>query len=457
MTQQIEVTRETPSFEEFDPRIIPWQWDAVKKIANFDYSLGVHEVLLSGSYGSAKSLLMAHEIIKHVAKWEKSRCCIGRLSMPDLKETLVSTLLDHIFGSFQEGVDYEFKQAIAKFEFYNGSEIISRSWADKKFTKFRSLKLSMGAIEELTENDGDMWSAYEAMLGRIGRLPHVKSNLMMSATNPDAPSHPAYKRFMLSKSERRHVFYSLTEDNPFLPKWYVENLKQDLDPKMAQRLLYGKWRDIAHESVYYNYDTKRNFINTRYNFDIRHPIDIMFDFNIGKGKPMSAAVGQHIKGAFHVAKEFVMDGSRTGNILEAMDMAKIFSYRTHYRVFGDASGNDRDTRSFNTDYTLIESFLRRHPQDLSYEICVPRRNPAIRKRHNFVNGVFLNDLGRVRCYIYKEAPTADEGFRLTRLRPTGQYEEEDRDHFQHITTAIGYWITYELENEDVREIFTYER
>jgi len=413
--------------------------------------------MLSGSYGSAKSLLMAHEIVKHIVRGEKSRVCIGRLSMPDLKETLVSTLLDHLYGSFEEGVDFEFKQATAKFEFYNGSEIISRSWADKKFTKFRSLKISMGAIEELTENDGDFWACYEAMLGRVGRLPHIKQNLMMSATNPDAPSHPAYKRFMLTKNPRRHVFYSLTEDNPFLPKWYLQNLKEDLDPKMAQRLLYGKWIEIAHEIVYYNYESKRNFVNTKYNFDVRYPIDLMFDFNIGKGKPMSAAVGQHINGCFHIAKEFVMDGARTGNILEAMDRAGVFKYRTRYRVFGDASGNDRDTRSFNTDYTLIESFLKRHPQDLSYEICVPRRNPAIRKRHNYVNGIFLNESGRVRCYIYKEAPTADEGFRLTRLRPTGQYEEEDRDRFQHITTAVGYWVTYELENDEVREIFTFER
>lgn len=455
--KQIEVSRETPSFEEFDPRYINWQYQALRDIENFDYGLGVHEVMLSGSYGSAKSLLMAHKIIKHVVKNEKARVCLGRLSMPDLKGTLVSTLLDHLFGSFKEGVDYEFKQATAKFEFYNGSEIISRSWADKKFTKFRSLKLSMGAIEELTENDGDMWDAYEAMLGRIGRLPNVKENLMMSATNPDAPSHPAYKRFMLNPTERRHVFYSLTEDNPFLPEWYLENLKEDLDPKMAQRLLYGKWIEIAHEIVYYNYDTKRNFVNTRYNFDLRHPIDIMFDFNIGKGKPMSAAAGQFINGAFHIAKEFIIDGARTGNILEAMDRSKLFHNKTSFRVFGDASGNDRDTRSFNTDYTLIENFLSRHPQNLTYDICVPRRNPAIRKRHNFVNGIFLNELGRVRCYIYKEAPTVDESFRLTRLRSTGQYEEEDRDRFQHVGTAIGYWVVEVLEDQETREIFTFER
>lgn len=194
---------DVPSFEEFDPKEVPWQYRALTEIENFDYDLGVHEVLFSGSIGSAKSLLMAHIIIKHCIRFPKAKACIGRLTMPDLRETILQTIIDHMEGSFVEGEDYELNQTKAKITFLNGSEIISRSWNDKKFKKFHSLKLSLGAIEELTENEKDYWKAYEALYSRIGRLPHVPQNLMISATNPEGPGHPAYERLILNGRQYR--------------------------------------------------------------------------------------------------------------------------------------------------------------------------------------------------------------------------------------------------------------
>jgi hypothetical protein len=48
------------TIDTFKP-VIPWQRRCLLDIrTKFDYSIGTHEILLSGSVGSAKSLFLAH-------------------------------------------------------------------------------------------------------------------------------------------------------------------------------------------------------------------------------------------------------------------------------------------------------------------------------------------------------------------------------------------------------------
>jgi hypothetical protein len=440
-----EVSRETPSFTEFNPKHIDWQSRFIKDCDKLDYSLGVHEFLLSGSIGSAKSLVLAHLGVRHAVEHEKSRCLIGRQTLPDLKDTLILTIRDHMDGDFIEGEDYEFNETKQQWSFLNGSEIISRSWHKKKWTKFRSLKISMALIEELTENEREHWPFYDSIKQRLGRLPHVKENVMASATNPAGPEHPAYKHFMIDGkgNPKRHVYYSITTDNPFLPAWYIQNLKEDLDPDEVQRMIYGKWLSVSKDRVYYNFDTDRNYRDDYYIIDLNHPIDISFDFNIGAGKPMSAMVGQYICDVFHVAKTFIVHGANTLDMMKEIADSGLFKRPANFRVFGDATGKHRDTRSNLSDYDIIDRFMSHYDSPtggLNYTMEVARSNPPIRKRHNSVNARFLNGNGKVQLYVYKGAKDATSGFLDTKLKKGGSYIEDDSFEFQHITTAIGYWV-----------------
>lgn len=440
----------TPTLAEFDPSLIPFQYRVLSDLRlKYDYVNGKQEILLSGSIGSAKSILMAHIVVTHCLFNSGARVMIGRKVMKDLKDTLIQTISEHIDGTLVEGRDYEFNRSAQKWRFSNGSEIISRSWDNKNFKQFRSLQLSGIAIEEMTENDDKYKGFYFEAIQRVGRLPHVKENFVIAATNPDAPTHWAYKHFILKPTPNRHVYYSKTSDNPFLPASYIEGLRENLDPKMALRMLEGQWTEIDEERVYYNYNREVNFRNESYQFNPNYPIDLAHDFNIGEGKPMSATVSQCIEGVFHVSHVFAVEGARTVNILEEMqDIFNLEDYR--FRVFGDASGKARDTRSIKSDYDIIKEFLSNYvtPQGkrLRFEpkedMKVPLANPPIRDRHNTVNAHFKNSLGQVRLYVYKEAEGLDEGFRLTKLKSGGNYIEDDSFKWQHATTAIGYMIHY---------------
>lgn len=453
----------TPSITEFDPTVIPFQFNVINDIReNYDYSMGVHEVLLSGSIGSSKSLLMAHLALTHCLKYPRSRVILCRQSMPDLKDTILQKVLDHLDGT--EGLEQEkhwqHNQTRAKINFSNGSEILSRSWADQKFKKFRSIEASMAIIEELTENGERYEPFYGELKNRIGRLPHVKENVIVAATNPDSPLTYWYKYFILGQSPTRHVYYSLTRDNPFLPKQYLAQLERDMDPKLARRMLMGEWIEIQSEGVYYQYSRENNFKNETYKLVKNMPIIISHDFNIATNKPMSACLMQKVGDTFHVFSEVILDTARTQDVYEELASRGILDLEHAFIIHGDASGKHRDTRNIKSDYDIIRSFLsnyrKKNGVGVRFDIDVPLSNPAIRTRHNRLNAYCQSSDKRIRLYVYKEAPTVDEGMRLTTLKKNS-YIEDDSKRFQHVTTSLGYAIMSQTEEKsEMREINTWQ-
>ena len=447
----------TPSLSEFDPTLIPYQIKVLRDLRrNFSYDNGIHEILLSGAVGSAKSILMAHAAVTHCLGNPGARLCLCRKTMPDLKDTIFQKILEHLEGTLEEGVDYSVRHDKAYIKFHgNGSEIISRSWADKKFKKFRSLDLSAAIVEELTENDNKYKAFYDELKPRVGRLQDVKESFIMCATNPDSPSHWVYDYFIEGQSESRHVYYSVTTDNPFLPSWYKKQLETDMDPKLAERMIYGRWIELTTDIIYYNYNRERNFRDYEYKVNPSYPIHLTFDFNIGLGKPLSVALFQYIKGEFHFYDECVVEGQRTSDAMEEMHNRKLLDHNTTYIINGDATGKSRDTRNNNSDYDIIEDFLANTKNTLGQRINhvneVARSNPRIRERHNDVNAQFLNARNDIRLFVYKKCATLDKGFRLTHLKDGGQYIEDDSDYFQHITTAAGYGIIQTMDSLAIDE------
>jgi hypothetical protein len=430
----------------FNPFAVPYQGKVVELVRrDWDYSKGNLEILLSGSYGSAKSILMAHLIVTHCIFNPKAVGLIARKALPDLKETIFKEIIEHLQDeSLIEGRDYWVNRQAASIKFLNGSEIISRSWSDKRYKKGRSLKISFLCFEELTENNEEDKEAFDTLKARLRRLPHVKENVLIAATNPDAPSHWVYRYFMDAAEDFKKVFYSVTTDNPFLDPVYIEQLKKNLDPKSVRRYIYGEWIELSRDQVYYNYKKESNF---RLYFD--HSIDelrISHDFNIGQNKPMSAIAAIKVGDAYHVFKAFHVEGARTNDILDEIASSGLLDRARKVYVYGDASGKNRDTRSIASDYDIIEKFLSNYMakdgRRLDFEMRVPRANPPIRRRHNLVNAYFENENKQVRLFVYDA--WLDEGFRLTQFKKGADLVEDDSLPQQHATTAVGYMIDYDV-------------
>ena len=446
--------KSTPSFTEFNPTHIKFQSKVIDDIDNnFDYSIGTHELLFSGSVGSSKSLLAAHLIIKHCLQHNKAKVGIGRRSLPDIKTTLFALIVEHLedekLNEHIESIVYN----TAQIRFKNGSMIESISWADKKYKKFRSRTYSMFVFEEAVENTGDDAQAFTEARQRVGRLPHIRQNLILYLTNPDSPAHVLYKYFFDNISKTRHVYMSRTEQNPFLPKTYIEQLKRDLSPKEARRMLYGEWIEIDTERIYYAYNSEVNFKKHNYAIINHLPISIGFDFNIGVGKPMSCVLSQYDinTDTFHFFDEIVIHGSRTETILEELSARNILEMSHAFEIHGDATGAARSPASKWSNYEIIDQFLANYKTKanlkLNYQLLVPKSNPPIKERHNIVNAYCENMKGERRLFVYEKCKVLHEGMKLTALKKGAEYIEDDSKEWQHSTTALGYRVCFTSKNK----------
>jgi hypothetical protein len=168
---------------------------------------------------------------------------------------------------------------------------------------------------------------------------------------------------------------------------------------------------------------------------------------------------QYVHGIFHVYDEVVVDGQRTQDSLEEMAARGMLDYNLPYIIHGDATGRHKDTRSKTSDWDIIDKFFANYQNSktgraIRYSLDVPRSNPPIRTRHNDVNAMICNANGQRRLFVYKDAPTVDEGLRLTKLKSGSQYLEDDKDRYQHITTALGYAVHGMLEGQNNKQMVT---
>lgn len=442
------------TLQTFNPELIPYQWKVTNLVRDeWDYSKGNLEILLSGSYGSAKSIEMAHLAITHCLLYPKSVAMLARKAMPDLKATIFKECLEHLDESnddrvprhLVEGKDYWVNNSGAPcITFSNGSRIETISWADKKYKKGRSRKISFLVFEELTENNQDDREAFMTLKARLRRLPHVKENVLIAATNPDSPAHWAYKYFFEEKAPTKFVFKSVTTDNPFLDPIYIEQLMRDLDPRAIQRYIYGEWIELQKDQVYYNYTQEDNF-KTGFQFTKGETLILTHDFNIGAGKPMSAAAMSRRGDIYHAFKAFHVEGARTLDIMEEIAASGLLDEAGMIYVYGDATGKSNDTRSIKTDYDIIKSFLANYKtkdgRQLRFELRIATANPPIRRRQNLVNAYCKNGLGEIRFFVYDK--WIDEGMRLTAFKKGADMIEDDSLPQQHVTTAIGYCFDYD--------------
>lgn len=399
-------------------------------------------MLLSGSVGSAKSLLLAHLIVTHCLFNRGAHVGIGRRVFKDLKDTLAQVIRHHVDGE----VDFNYNGTSAKFEFPNESIIRPFSWADRHYKKFRSHEFSMFVIEELTENDNKEF--YDEIHARIGRLRHIDEKLLVCATNPDEPEHWAFKHWFVDQNPLRHAYKSSTKDNPYLPESYIEQLRQNLDPKMARRMIDGEWLSIRQEVIYHQYEPEKNRILRPYVYDPKNEIHWAWDFNISDGKPLSSCFFQFKDGAFHVGHDLVVQGLRTEDMLEEAHGRGLLNHQTTYVINGDATGKHRDTRSRHSDYEIIKNWLSnakvKGPNGqmvpINWRMNVPLSNPKVRERHNMVNAWLHNAAGQRRLFVYQDAQVVHEGLMMTKLKPGAEYIEDDSKSFQHVTTALGYGL-----------------
>ena len=232
------------------------------------------EVLFGGSVGSAKSYGLCSLITIKCLQYAGARVLLGRRVLKDLKKTTLVSLFE-VFKDFGlTSKDYNYNQQNSEVTFFNGSVVLLAELAylpsDPNFERLRGNLLTFAAIDEASEVSV---KAREIVASRCGRWMNEKFNvkpMLFMTTNPSR-GH-LMDDFYLPWTKgtlkpHRQFIQALPTDNPYLPKAYIDNLKNTLSVGEYNTLVLGHWEWSVDKDCLVSYD---NVINM---FEHNRPIE----------------------------------------------------------------------------------------------------------------------------------------------------------------------------------------
>lgn len=158
--------------------------------------------------------------------------------------------------------------------------------------------------------------------------------------------------------------------------------------------------------------------------------------------PLSSAVGVKRDGALYLLDEIVLTSAVSKqSALEFIEKFKNHQNK-HVLIYGDPAGQAGEKHGHRSDYTDIEGVLRAN--GWSFARRVKPAHPAIKDRQNAVRAKIRSADGHRSLFVNpKTAPWCDKGLATVQLEEGSSFQEDQKNKYQHITTAIGYCIDVE--------------
>ncbi len=268
----------------------------------------------------------------------------------------------------------------------------------------------------------------------VGRMRGADRTQIFITSTPEGFSG-AYDVFVkYNKNKDRKVIHAKTTDNPYLPKPYIESLKKNYDMKTLKAYLLGQFVNMKKGQVYYNFDRGTNLIkNKEIEISPLAELCIAFDFNI---QPFCFVIIQKINGISYVIKEF---RSRSqSNTQDACNWI-ITNISNDYNVviYGDASGNARNTMSDYTNYQIIHNNLNNYFKSLTFRI--PTANPPVISRVNQMNNIFE----KKKLYINATCEYLIQDLEQVSWNDKNKDIDKSNIELTHISDALGYYVFIE--------------
>jgi len=233
--------------------------DKQKEVLDAMEKWGKRFVLYSGAFGAGKTLLECNAVIRQCLMHKKSLWLMGCQTIPMLRDTIIRTFLQEV-----DNYQLEFKRAGIKkrvcekflrgdkhYKFFNGSEVIFRSFDDP--SKFKSLNLDGFAIDEPVDIDYDVFKMLQGRL-RGKAAPNCKAIL---AGNPAGKTNWVYQKWFNNPEPEYYHVHTTTYDNLYLPKNYIPDMEKSYDSDYIRRYLKGEWGSFEGQ-VYKDFDVEHH-------------------------------------------------------------------------------------------------------------------------------------------------------------------------------------------------------
>lgn len=205
------------------------------------------------------------------------------------------------------------------------------------------------------------------------RQPSKVPNSIAAVTTPDQGfSGFVYDRWVVRADDSTELIKASTLSNPYLPDGYVDQIRANYDPALAEMYINGEFVSLTAKKVYHYFDRERHASSRSPQPGDRLHVGV--DFNVGG----CCAVAFVIENGNPIAvDEFVSHDTRDiiNNLqsrYSGMDVT----------LYPDASGKSERTNASASDIDIL--------QNAGYRVDAPPANPFIRDRINAVNSLLAH-------------------------------------------------------------------
>ena len=238
-----------------------------------------------------------------------------------------------------------------------------------------------------------------------------------------------------------------TMENDYLDQDYVKGLESIYDSKSREVYMLGKCINLRAGKTYYAFDKA---INVKPYLPVESDetlqIVISFDFNVD---PMCAVEIVFERGVYHQIREYKISSSRTDELCDMIidDIKGRYDFkRTSFIITGDATGVRSGTRSEHDDFAIIKQRFDEFAESLkgiklNVDLIIPKANPLVRDRVNYVNNLFE----KKKFLISSECIETIKDFDLVSWKKGADKFSLDKSQREltHLSDAVGYslWNT----------------
>ncbi|MGB1297271.1 MAG: terminase large subunit domain-containing protein [Psychrobium sp.] len=211
------------------------------------------------------------------------------------------------------------------------------------------------------------------------RAESYRPNSVGVVTTPDQGIHGfVYDKWVKKKQIGYELIKAPTHSNPFLPDGYIDQIRANYDPILADMYIEGEFVSLSDKKVYHFFDRKKH--HTDRVIEQGDRLHIGLDFNIGG----TCAVVFVIENNNPIAvDEFVSHDTRDFT----HNLTKYNGY--DLTVYPDASGGSNTTNASASDIEIIRS--------AGFAVDSPNKNPFVRDRINATNALLAHDRIKVNC------------------------------------------------------------
>jgi hypothetical protein len=158
--------------------------------------------------------------------------------------------------------------------------------------------------------------------------------------------------------------------------------------------------------------------------------------------PLSSCISVRRNEDLYLLDEIVLTSAVSRqSALEFVDKYKDHKNK-HVLIYGDPAGRAGEKHGHSSDYTDIEDVLKSN--GWKYTRKVKKAAPAIKDRQNAVRAKILTADGKTSLYVNKStAKWCHKGLATVQLQEGSTFQEDQKNQYQHITTAIGYMVDRE--------------